>query len=87
MLSSIRNSRKILQIVLWLVILAFVSTIFVVWGIGSRENQGAYVVKIGDTVVGYEEYRTFVLESRKTKDERYKQYDDIKDKTREDLQE
>lgn len=59
MLSSIRNSRKILQIVLWLVILAFVSTIFVVWGIGSRENQGAYVVKIGDTVVGYEEYRTF----------------------------
>ncbi len=59
MLSSIRNSRKVLQIVLWLVILAFVSTIFVVWGIGSRENQGAYVIKIGDTIVGYEEYRTF----------------------------
>lgn len=59
MLSSIRNSRKLLSIVLWLVILAFVSTIFVVWGIGSRENQGSYVIKIDDTVVGYDEYRTF----------------------------
>ncbi len=59
MLSSMRSSRKILSIVLWIVIIAFVSTIFVVWGIGSQENQSSYVIKVGDDVVGYEEYRTF----------------------------
>lgn len=59
MLNSMRSSRKILSIVLWIVIIAFVSTIFVVWGIGSRENQATFVAKIGDDTITYEEYRTF----------------------------
>ncbi len=59
MLSSMRNNRKILSIVLWAVIIAFVSTIFVVWGIGSRENQASFVARVGDSSIGYEEYRNF----------------------------
>lgn len=59
MLSSMRNNRKILSVVLWAVIIAFVSTIFVVWGIGGRENRASFVAKVGDSTIGYDEYRNF----------------------------
>ncbi len=51
MLSSIRNNRKALSIVLWLVIIAFVATIFVVWGVGEKSNSASYVVKVGDEII------------------------------------
>ena len=56
MLSAIRNSRKLLAFVLWFVIAAFVSTIFVVWGIGENDNTQNYVAKVGDKVITYAEY-------------------------------
>ena len=46
MLSSIRNNRKALSIVLWLVIIAFVATIFVVWGVGEKSNALGYAAKV-----------------------------------------
>ncbi len=57
MLSSIRNNRKALSIVLWLVIIAFVATIFVVWGVGEKSNTLSYVAKVNDKVITYEEYQ------------------------------
>lgn len=58
MIGAMRKNRKILSIVLWLVIIAFVSTIFVVWGIGTNENASTYAAKVGDETITYEEYRT-----------------------------
>lgn len=57
MIGSMRRNRKILSIVLWLVIIAFVSTIFVVWGIGTNEHLVTYAAKVGGENVSYEEYR------------------------------
>lgn len=57
MLSSIRNNRKALSIVLWLVIIAFVATIFVVWGVGEKSNTLGYVAKVNDKIITYEEYQ------------------------------
>lgn len=57
MLSSIRNNRKTLSIVLWLVIIAFVATIFVVWGVGEKSNTLGYVAKVNDKIITYEEYQ------------------------------
>lgn len=57
MIGAMRKNRKILAIILWLVIIAFVSTIFVVWGIGTKENLSMYVAKVGDETITYEEYR------------------------------
>ena len=56
MLSSIRNNRKALSIVLWLVIIAFVATIFVVWGVGEKSNTLGYAAKVNDKIITYEEY-------------------------------
>ena len=57
MLSSIRNNRKALSIVLWLVIIAFVATIFVVWGVGEKSNTLSYVAKVNDKIITYDEYQ------------------------------
>lgn len=57
MIGAMRKNRKVLAIILWLVIIAFVSTIFVVWGIGTKENLSMYVATVGDETITYEEYR------------------------------
>ena len=57
MLSSIRNNRKALSIVLWIVIIAFVATIFVVWGVGEKSNTLSYVAKVNNKIITYEEFQ------------------------------
>ena len=59
MLNAMRGNRKFLTIVLWIVILAFLSTIFVVWGLGPNETEGNFAVKIDGKTLPYAEYRTF----------------------------
>ena len=66
MLSSIRNNRKALSIVLWLVIIAFVATIFVVWGVGEKTSSSSYAVKVGDRVITEAE---FIMQNRVIEDE------------------
>ena len=66
MLSSIRNNRKALSIVLWLVIIAFVATIFVVWGVGEKTSSAIYAVKVGDHVITESE---FIMQNRMAEDE------------------
>jgi peptidyl-prolyl cis-trans isomerase D len=53
-----RNNKKILNVFLWLVIIAFLATIFVVWGIGDQSvsNQN-YVAKIGKYTISQDEYK------------------------------
>ena len=64
MLSSIRNNRKVLSIVLWFVIIAFVSTIFVVWGVGEKNTQLSYVAKVGDDTISYDEYNNLYQQTQ-----------------------
>ena len=59
MLNAMRGNRKFLTIVLWIVILAFLSTIFVVWGLGPNETEGNFAVKIDGKSLPYTEYRNF----------------------------
>ena len=66
MLSSIRNNRKALSIVLWLVIIAFVATIFVVWGVGEKTSSSTYAVKVGDKVITENE---FIMQNRVVEEE------------------
>ncbi len=66
MLSSIRNNRKALSIVLWLVIIAFVATIFVVWGVGEKSNSASFAVKVGDKVITPNDFN---VQNKATEDE------------------
>ncbi len=66
MLNAMRGNRKFLTIVLWIVILAFLSTIFVVWGLGPNETEGNFAVKIDGETLSYAEYRNFYDSSMAT---------------------
>lgn len=57
MLTSMRKNSKILNIFLWLVIIAFLATIFVVWGLGEKQSDMNYAAKVDDYVINYTEYR------------------------------
>jgi peptidyl-prolyl cis-trans isomerase D len=53
-----RNNKRILNVFLWLVIFAFLATIFVVWGIGDQSAVTQnYVAKIGSYTVTQDEYK------------------------------
>ncbi|MDR2870012.1 MAG: SurA N-terminal domain-containing protein, partial [Deferribacteraceae bacterium] len=55
MLAAMRK-KKILNLFLWLVIIAFLATIVVVWGLGDNQATTNYVAKIDDTQISYLEY-------------------------------
>lgn len=60
MLDLIRKKQKsvLIKVVFWTIIAAFVGTIFLVWGKGSRDTGGVGVaVKVGGDQVTFEEYR------------------------------
>lgn len=59
MLNAMRGNRKFLTAVLWIVIFAFLSTIFVVWGLGPNETHGNYVASIDGEKLSYERYQVF----------------------------
>lgn len=56
MLSYIRSNRKVLSVVLWLVIIAFVATIFVVWGVGEKNTSQSYIAKVDGEAISYADY-------------------------------
>lgn len=58
MLKQFRNQKRLLSVFLWLVIAAFIGTIFLVWGVGSK-NQGSnnYALKVNEYKVSYQEYQ------------------------------
>lgn len=53
MIHAMRNAGGPVKILLWLVIAAFIGSIFVVWGIqGSSQSSAGYVIKVNDTEIG-----------------------------------
>jgi len=58
MLKQFRNQKRLLSVFLWLVIAAFIGTIFLVWGVGSRnQSSNNYALKVNEYKVSYEEYQ------------------------------
>lgn len=58
MLKQFRNQKRLLSVFLWLVIAAFIGTIFLVWGVGSRNQGGSnFAMKINGYKVSYQEYQ------------------------------
>lgn len=57
MLRKLRNQKKLLSFFLWLVIIAFVGTIFLVWGMGGKVGGDNYVIKVNDNKISYNEYQ------------------------------
>ncbi|BAI80526.1 peptidyl-prolyl cis-trans isomerse D [Deferribacter desulfuricans SSM1] len=58
MLRMFRNQKKILAFFLWLVIAAFIGTIFLVWGVGgNRGRQKNYAIKVNDFEISFNEYQ------------------------------
>ena len=57
MLRSMRQNMKSLSVALWIVVAAFIGTIFLVWGKGSQRGGKDVVAKVGDRVITYMEYR------------------------------
>ena len=61
MLDLIRKKQKsvLIKVVFWTIIAAFVGTIFLVWGKGSRGPGGAGVaIKVNGDKITFEEYRS-----------------------------
>ena len=59
MITAMRNNSKSLKIVLWIVIVAFASTIVVVWGYGNKQTTMSFVAKVGDYTISIGEYQEF----------------------------
>ena len=57
MLIELRN-KKILTVFLWMVIVAFIGTIFLVWGMGGKYGSSKFAIKIDKTTISMDEYRT-----------------------------
>ena len=57
MLRTMRENMKSLSLVLWIIVLAFIGTIFLVWGRGSQRGGKDVVVKVGGRAVTYMEYK------------------------------
>lgn len=57
MLTMMRNQKKVLSFFLWLVIVAFIGTIFLVWGMGGKTSSANYAIKVNDYKISYREYQ------------------------------
>ena len=63
MLRTLRENMKSLSIALWIVVAAFIGTIFLVWGRGSQRGDREVLAHVGDRVVTYMEYRRAYVKS------------------------
>lgn len=64
MLTSFRKQKAVLKFALWFVIIAFVVTIFLVWGVGDKVANANYLMKINGQTVSYDEYTTTLENTR-----------------------
>lgn len=51
MISTLRNKKKLTAFALWVVIAAFVGTIFFVWGMGDKVSEANFAVSVDDSVI------------------------------------
>jgi peptidyl-prolyl cis-trans isomerase D len=66
MLTSFRKQKKLLKFFLWVVIISFIGTIFLVWGVGNRQKETNYAIKVNDTKITYQEYKEAYERTSKT---------------------
>ncbi|MGE4498159.1 MAG: SurA N-terminal domain-containing protein [Deferribacterales bacterium] len=64
MLTSFRKQKAVLKFALWFVIIAFVVTIFLVWGVGDNVANANFLMKINGKTVSYEEYSNTLENTR-----------------------
>ncbi|MGA1845971.1 SurA N-terminal domain-containing protein [Deferribacter abyssi] len=57
MLRVFREKKRLLSIFLWLVIAAFIGTIFLVWGMGGKTKQANFAIKVNDYEISFAEYQ------------------------------
>ena len=57
MLRTMRENMKSLSIILWIVVAAFIGTIFLVWGKGGFRGNRTTLAKVGNRVVTYMEFK------------------------------
>jgi peptidyl-prolyl cis-trans isomerase D len=48
------RNKRFLNIFLWLVIIAFLATIFIVWGVGERSSE-TYAARVNDRIISFNE--------------------------------
>ncbi|WP_022851863.1 SurA N-terminal domain-containing protein [Limisalsivibrio acetivorans] len=64
MLTSFRKSKKVTQFALWFIIIAFIVTIFFVWGVGSQQADANYFMRVNGQKVTYDEYLSTLERTR-----------------------
>jgi peptidyl-prolyl cis-trans isomerase D len=42
---------------MWVVLVAFLATIFVVWGVGGKQSESYYAARVNDQIITYNDYR------------------------------
>ncbi len=57
MLRTMRENMKSLSVTLWIVVAAFIGTIFLVWGKGGLEGNKDTLAHVGNRVITYMEFR------------------------------
>jgi peptidyl-prolyl cis-trans isomerase D len=57
MLRTMRENMKSLSVALWIVVAAFIGTIFLVWGKGGLEGDKDTLAHVGNRVITYMEFR------------------------------
>ncbi len=57
MLRTMRKNMKSLSVVLWVVVAAFIGTIFLVWGRGRLRGNRDILAHVGDRVITYPDFR------------------------------
>lgn len=66
MLATFRNQKKLLSVFLWLVIAAFIGTIFLVWGVGDSQKQSNFAIKVNEIEIGFPEYKNSYEQTSQT---------------------
>lgn len=64
MISNFRKKKTVVQFALWFVIIAFVVTIFLVWGMGDKVANANYIMKINGQSVYFNEYSSTLENTR-----------------------
>lgn len=65
MISDLRR-KKIVTLFLWLVIISFIGTIFLVWGMGGKADKTNYAIKINGQEITMNEYESALINMENT---------------------
>ena len=65
MISDLRR-KKIVTLFLWLVIISFIGTIFLVWGVGGKADKTNYAFKINGQEISMNEYQSTLTNMENT---------------------